>query len=99
VAETRLRDQGLLDPARVRACWAEHVNGRRDRAHELWALLMFEAWLDYQDGSAGTSLPQAKAKPPLGFLAAMEHPHGGSLATAASWSGGCKAPNQAEECT
>ncbi len=46
LAAPRLRREGFLDPGRVQACWQEHMSGRRDRAYELWAILMVEAWLD-----------------------------------------------------
>lgn len=36
---------GMVDPARVRAIYDEHVSGRRDRRKELWALLTFQMWL------------------------------------------------------
>jgi asparagine synthase (glutamine-hydrolysing) len=42
--ERRLRDEGFLDPVRVREAWAEHVSGRRNRTYELWGALMFQAW-------------------------------------------------------
>ena len=35
---------GLLDVAAARKLWSEHVSGRRDWAHALWAILMYEAW-------------------------------------------------------
>ncbi|MBV8963601.1 MAG: asparagine synthase (glutamine-hydrolyzing) [Hyphomicrobiales bacterium] len=37
---------GFFDAARVQACWREHLSGRRDRASELWTVLMVQAWLD-----------------------------------------------------
>ncbi|MCU0624976.1 MAG: asparagine synthase (glutamine-hydrolyzing) [Gemmatimonadaceae bacterium] len=41
----RLRDQGLLDVAPVRAAWASHLGGVP--AHYwLWNVLMLQAWLD-----------------------------------------------------
>ncbi|MBV9653599.1 MAG: asparagine synthase (glutamine-hydrolyzing), partial [Acetobacteraceae bacterium] len=46
LSPSRLRRQGLLDVAQVRASWAEHLKGTRDRANELWAILMFQAWLE-----------------------------------------------------
>jgi asparagine synthase (glutamine-hydrolysing) len=42
----RLEAQGLLDAAPVAAMLEEHMAGTRDRHHELWALLVLQAWLD-----------------------------------------------------
>lgn len=42
----RLRSQGLLDVGQVRSCWQEHQRGRRNWQGKLWAVLMFQAWLD-----------------------------------------------------
>ena len=44
----RLGDEGYLVSSPIRAKWAEHLSGRRDWQHQLWAVLMFEAWLDAQ---------------------------------------------------
>jgi asparagine synthase (glutamine-hydrolysing) len=46
IAGSRLASEGFLDPVRVQACWREHLEGRRDRAGALWAVLMFQAWLE-----------------------------------------------------
>ena len=46
LAAPRLRREGLLDAAHVQVRLREHLDGRRDRSAELWALLMFEAWLE-----------------------------------------------------
>ena len=45
LAPARLQPQGLLDTARVQTCWAQHLSGHRNRACELWAILMVQAWL------------------------------------------------------
>ncbi|MBV9752713.1 MAG: asparagine synthase (glutamine-hydrolyzing) [Hyphomicrobiales bacterium] len=45
---------GFFDCGRVEACWQEHLSGRRDRASELWAVLMVQAWLD---GLGNSPLP------------------------------------------
>jgi asparagine synthase (glutamine-hydrolysing) len=45
LAESRLRQEGILDPAPVRTVWEEHLSGRANHAARLWAVLMFEAWL------------------------------------------------------
>jgi asparagine synthase (glutamine-hydrolysing) len=43
---SRIRREGLLHSGRIQACWQQHLNGRRDRSGELWAILMVQAWLD-----------------------------------------------------
>jgi asparagine synthase (glutamine-hydrolysing) len=54
LSERRLADQGLLDPAPVRAAWAQHQSGRRDLAHELWDVIALEAWIDrWMPGTPG----------------------------------------------
>jgi asparagine synthase (glutamine-hydrolysing) len=42
----RLVAEGYLDSGAVQRCWREHSSGRRDHRHRLWAVLMFEAWLE-----------------------------------------------------
>lgn len=49
--ERRLAREGYLDPAPIRAKWAEHVSGRRNWQYQLWNVLMFEAWLE-REGTA-----------------------------------------------
>ena len=46
--EKRLRSQGIVDPAPIRARWREHLAGRRDWNCSLWGVLMFQAWLEHQ---------------------------------------------------
>jgi asparagine synthase (glutamine-hydrolysing) len=41
-----IRKHGLLDPAPIRAKWEEHLSGRGDWQHHLWAVLMLQTWLD-----------------------------------------------------
>jgi asparagine synthase (glutamine-hydrolysing) len=45
LAPARLQSQGLLDTARVQTCWQQHLRGHSNRASELWAILMVQAWL------------------------------------------------------
>jgi len=46
LSEARLRRQGYLHPAPIRRKWSEHLGGRRNWQHQLWAVLMFEAWME-----------------------------------------------------
>ena len=43
--EKRLREQGLLDVAQVRAVWDDFVDGRARQQDHIWAVLMLQAWL------------------------------------------------------
>ncbi|MEZ5653226.1 MAG: asparagine synthase (glutamine-hydrolyzing) [Burkholderiaceae bacterium] len=49
--EHRLRREGIFDAGQIRNCWQQHLNGRRDHALRLWAVLMFQAW--YENRSSG----------------------------------------------
>ncbi len=53
LAENRLVEQGFLQPGPVRKIWQEHLSGRRDWTARVWAVLMFQAWLQTQRGTAG----------------------------------------------
>ena len=44
--ENRLETEGYFHAAPIRAKWAEHLGGRRDHTAALWAVLMFQAWLE-----------------------------------------------------
>lgn len=46
--ETRLQAEGYLYPAPIRQKWAEHLGGQSDHTSSLWAVLMFQAWLQDQ---------------------------------------------------
>lgn len=46
--ERRLTTEGWFDAATVRNRWHDHLGGRRDSTPALWAVLMFQAWLDEQ---------------------------------------------------
>jgi asparagine synthase (glutamine-hydrolysing) len=43
--ERRLKAEGYFHPGPIRQRWQEHLGGRRNRADELWSVLMFQAWL------------------------------------------------------
>jgi asparagine synthase (glutamine-hydrolysing) len=42
----RLRREGWFDAAMIRRRWQQHLSGQRDSTPALWAVLMFQAWLD-----------------------------------------------------
>ena len=42
----RLSREGFLNPQLVRTAWNEHQSGKRNRAHHLWSVLMFQSWLE-----------------------------------------------------
>jgi asparagine synthase (glutamine-hydrolysing) len=47
--ERRLREAGLIDAARVRRSWSEHLRGGANLQFPLWDVLMLEAWRDRWD--------------------------------------------------
>jgi asparagine synthase (glutamine-hydrolysing) len=40
-----LREQGLLRAEKVTALWSDHVKKSIDNGHQLWPILMLQAWL------------------------------------------------------
>jgi len=46
LAESRLRNEGLIDPSSIRRKWNEHLTGQRNWQHPIWDVLMFQAWLE-----------------------------------------------------
>jgi asparagine synthase (glutamine-hydrolysing) len=42
--ESRLRREGVFDPAPIREKWRAHVEGGRNWAYWLWDILMFQDW-------------------------------------------------------
>ena len=43
----RLRAEGYLHPGPIQEAWREHLSGKRDHTPKLWAVLMFQAWLEH----------------------------------------------------
>ena len=42
--ERRLKADGILNPAPIRAKWSEHLSGKINWQYLLWDVLMFQAW-------------------------------------------------------
>lgn len=50
LSPARLRREGFLDAAAIEVRWREHLSGRRNHQQSLWAILMFQSWLEAQIG-------------------------------------------------
>jgi asparagine synthase (glutamine-hydrolysing) len=46
LSPSRLKVDGYLDSGLVERCWREHLTGKRDWHERLWAVLMFQSWLE-----------------------------------------------------
>jgi asparagine synthase (glutamine-hydrolysing) len=46
LAPRRLAGEGFFDPKPIRQRWADHLSGKQRWEHHLWAVLMFQAWLE-----------------------------------------------------
>ena len=44
--QKRLESEGYFHVKPIRQAWKEHLSGRRDHTSRLWAILMFQAWLE-----------------------------------------------------
>ena len=44
--EKRLESEGYFYSAPIQRAWTEHLSGRIDHTPKLWAVLMFQAWLE-----------------------------------------------------
>ncbi|HTC85592.1 MAG TPA: asparagine synthase C-terminal domain-containing protein, partial [Candidatus Acidoferrum sp.] len=54
LSESRLKREGYFDPRPITSALRDHLEGRRNLQHQLWVILMFEAWIERQE-RAGTA--------------------------------------------
>jgi len=52
--ERRLDADGLLRTEPIRKRWAEHLSGKRNWQHQIWAVLMLQAWIDVNRRTTST---------------------------------------------
>ena len=50
LSESRLRDEGYLNPVPIRKKWQEHLSCRYNQHYYLWDILMFQSWLEKNRG-------------------------------------------------
>ena len=65
--EARLTREGYFDAPRIRQRWKDHLSGRTESDQALWAILMFQAWLEVETAKPRV---QAPAAPPAAVVAA-----------------------------
>lgn len=46
LSKAKLAEDGLIDPAPVRAAWEQHKSGQANNEVQLWTVLMYQAWKD-----------------------------------------------------
>jgi asparagine synthase (glutamine-hydrolysing) len=49
LSEQKLKDGGYFDVKQVRKVWGEHGSGKKNQQYQLWSVLMFQSWLDYNE--------------------------------------------------
>ena len=45
--ESRLNQEGYFHSEPIRKAWSEHLSGQLDNTSKLWAILMFQSWLEF----------------------------------------------------
>jgi asparagine synthase (glutamine-hydrolysing) len=46
LGETRLRQEGFLNPIPIRKAWQKHLRREASYGYRLWSVLMFQSWLE-----------------------------------------------------
>lgn len=63
LSETALKREGLLNPRPIRSVWKDHLQGRGSHEHQLWNVLMLQAWSVQQ--KSASSAPTIFERGPL----------------------------------
>lgn len=63
LAQEALAKSGLIDPAPIRDAWSEHLAGRGNWQHLLWAALTFQRWHEAQQGWLGARFEEPAPLP------------------------------------
>jgi asparagine synthase (glutamine-hydrolysing) len=53
LSERRLTGEGYFRPGPIRAAWDAHQSGRANMQYQLWAILMFQSWLETASAQGG----------------------------------------------
>jgi hypothetical protein len=71
-----LKNEGYFAEKPIRQKWNEHVSGRRNWQAQLWAVLMFQAWLEQQKSrtEADSDFPAESVQIPKTSGVASAHP-------------------------
>ena len=59
--EHRLAREGFFRPEPVRAAWRAHLDGSSNLQHQLWGVLMFQAWHEVQPAAPRQTVSAASA--------------------------------------
>ena len=46
LSDKRLREESFFDSQEIRGIWSDHISARGNCQHQLWRVLMFQAWLE-----------------------------------------------------
>jgi len=63
LSESRLRQQGIFNPAEVARLVDEHLDGRKDNRKQLWTLFIFQLW--YEHYGVASSGPASSETSPI----------------------------------
>jgi len=50
LTEQKLKNEEFFNVKKVRSVWEQHSSGKKNQQYQLWSVLMFQAWLDSNQG-------------------------------------------------